>query len=202
MTPQGLATVTNRRAGREGAMAGDGTFDGRISFRRVERPDLPLLHRWLNEPGVVRWWEGDDVSPAAVERAHGPPPAGRDVRDDGTWHFLALLDREAVGWIQCCDLTGDKEAAAWFATGLPASTGGIDYLVGDPARRGQGIGSAMIAAFVDDVVFAAHPGWTHVAADPAVANVASWRALARAGFRHVDDIDSAHGPCRLMARAR
>jgi hypothetical protein len=33
-----------------------------IGFRPVVAGDLPRLHRWLNDPEVVRWWEGDDVS--------------------------------------------------------------------------------------------------------------------------------------------
>lgn len=60
----------------------------------------------------------------------------------------------------------------------------------------------MIAAFVDQVVFGLHPAWTQVAANPFVANGASWGALAKAGFRHVGDHDDRLGPCRLMARYR
>ena len=35
-------------------------------------------------------------------------------------------------------------------------------------------------------------------AAPQVANEASWRALARAGFRVAGDLDDPIGPCRLM----
>ena len=27
-----------------------------IEFRKLERRDLPLMHRWLNTPHVVEWW--------------------------------------------------------------------------------------------------------------------------------------------------
>ena len=32
--------------------------DAGITFRRLVEDDLGLLHWWLNEPGVVRWWVG------------------------------------------------------------------------------------------------------------------------------------------------
>jgi aminoglycoside 6'-N-acetyltransferase len=60
----------------------------------------------------------------------------------------------------------------------------LDYLVGDPTRLGQGVGSAMIAAMVERT-------WHELPDAPAVlvavvaANTASWRALEKAGFRRV-----------------
>jgi RimJ/RimL family protein N-acetyltransferase len=131
-----------------------------ITFRPTTDDDLPLLHRWLNEPGVVEWWEGDDVSWEGVVRDYG------SGRDDGTEHFLALLDGRPVGWIQTWSPEDD------------AGSVGIDYLLGEPADRGRGIGSAMIRAFVETVL----PERTRITADPERANLASVGALRRAGF--------------------
>lgn len=165
-----------------------------FDFRRVTDPDLPLLHRWLNEPGIVRWWEGDDVSWDGVVADYG------EANDDPYENWLALVDDHPVGWLGCGAAADEPdEHAPWFALGLDPTVGEIDYLVAEPSLRGRGLGSAMIAAFVDQVAFGLHPGWTQVAANPMVANRASWGALAKAGFRHVGDHDDALGPCRLMA---
>ena len=43
----------------------------------------------------------------------------------------------------------------------------------------------MIRAFVDEVVFGMHPGWSQACAAPDAGNAASWRALEKAGFRFV-----------------
>ena len=43
-----------------------------MSFRRLSDDDLPMMHRWLNDPAVVRWWEGRDVSWPAVVGRFGP----------------------------------------------------------------------------------------------------------------------------------
>ena len=165
-----------------------------VSFRRLADEDLPMLHRWLNEPGVVRWWEGDDVSWDAVARDYGP------ANPDPTEHWIASVDGRDVGWIQCYAAADEpEECEPWWALGVDRDAAGIDYLVGDPADRGSGIGAAMIRAFVVDVVFGLHPQWSQACAAPYAANTASWRALERAGFRFVGTVEDDDGPCRLMA---
>ena len=166
-----------------------------LAFRRLVDADLPMLHRWLNEPGIVRWWEGDDVSWDAVVKDYG------SGSEDSTEHWIATCDDRDVGWIQCWPTADEpEEAAPWFELGIARTAAGIDYLIGDPADRGRGIGSALIRAFVADVVFGRHPEWTQACAAPVVANVASWRALGKAGFRFVAVVDDdKNGPCRLMA---
>ncbi len=57
----------------------------------------------------------------------------------------------------------------------------------------------MIRSFVDQVVFLRHPAWSQVGASPVAANVASWRALEKAGFTFAGEFEDAkHGTCRLM----
>jgi RimJ/RimL family protein N-acetyltransferase len=166
-----------------------------MAFRRLVDADLPMLHGWLNEPGVVRWWEGDDVSWQAVVRDYGTYSSG-----NSTEHWIASLDGQDVGWIQCW-ATADEpdEVQPWWARGVDRRAAGIDYLVGDPAHRGQGLGAAMIGAFVADVVFGLHPHWVQAGAAPHVQNVASWRALEKAGFRFLGVYDDPKvGPSRLM----
>jgi len=168
-----------------------------LTFRRLTDGDLPTLHRWLNEPGVVRWWEGDDVSWKGVVGDYGSGST------DSTEHWVASLAGRDVGWIQCYPTADEpKEAEKWWGRGVDRTAAGIDYLVGDPADRGHGLGSAMIRAFVADVVFALHPGWTQACADPHAENVASWRALERAGFRFVGTVEGKDGPGRLMVTDR
>lgn len=173
------------------------TFD--LHFRPLVEADLPTMHTWLNEPGVVRWWEGDDVSWQAVVDDYGPN------EDENYEHWIALIDDEPVGWIQCGPIRNEPEAASWFRLGVDEHSAGIDYLIGALDARGRGLGSAMISQFVDEIVFGRHPEWTQVAADPYDANIASCKALENAGFHSLglieDEVD-ADGPSRLMMRDR
>jgi len=153
-----------------------------------------MLHRWLNEPGVVAWWEGDDVSWTGVVGDYG---SGREP--DACEFWIAAVDGRDVGWIQCYPTADEpEECEPWWALGVHRTAAGIDYLVGEAADRGRGTGAAMIRAFVADVVFGRHPAWTQACAAPLTANTASWRALERAGFRFVAEVADAHGPARLM----
>lgn len=161
----------------------------RFAFRRLVDEDLPRLHGWLNDPAVVRWWEGDDVSWDGVVQDYSEATRGPEG------HHLALLDDRPVGWIQWW---ADDDRDEWVALGADPSVVGIDYLLGEAADRGRGVGSAMVRAFVDDVVVPAHPGCRQVGADPAVANAASWGALAKAGFRPLADLPGPEGLHRLM----
>ena len=167
-----------------------------ISFRRLEATDLPLLFRWLNEPGVVRWWEGRDVSWAAVVNDH----------TGDTWpfeHWVALVGEQPLGWSRCYRAADFEEETYHWRDHLDmASTGAIDYLVGAEEFRGRGLGTVMIRSFVETVVFERHPEWTAAAAGPFAANRASVKALGNAGFRQVAVVPDDVAPCVLMVRAR
>ena len=168
-----------------------------VRFRRLTDDDLPLLHRWLNEPGIVQWWENDDVSWDGVVGDYG------SAATEPTEYWIAAVDGRDVGWIQCyavADYADEDEVQAWWALGVDRTAAGIDYLIGEPADRRRGTGTAVITAFVEAVVFGRHPGWTQVCASPVAANVASWRALEKAGFRHAGSFGSEFGDCKLMIR--
>jgi aminoglycoside 6'-N-acetyltransferase len=168
-----------------------------VTFRRLVDDDLPMLHRWLNEPGVVQWWEGDDVSWDAVVAEYG------SSQTDPVEFWIASIDGREVGWIQCYAAADEpEESDPWWALGVDRTAAGIDYLVGEPFDRGTGVGSELIRAFVADIVFGLHPEWTQACAAPYAANVASWRALEKAGFRFAGIVDDDAGPCRLMVADR
>lgn len=163
-------------------------------FHPTTEANLPLLHEWLNEPGVVRWWEGDDVSWPAVQRDYGPD------RDDGTRQYVALYAGEPVGWIQWFRVADStEELQAWQPFGITGSDIGIDYLLGRSDQRGQGLGQFMIGQFVAQVVRAQTDVGVLVCASPVEANYASVGALARAGFAERGRfVDPESGPCVLM----
>jgi hypothetical protein len=104
-----------------------------ITFRRLVDADLPMLHGWLNDPTVVEWWEGDDVSWEAVVRDYGSAAV------DSTEHWIASLEGAEIGWIQCYPAIDEPdETAPWFGLGIERTAAGIDYLIGDdPRLRGR-----------------------------------------------------------------
>jgi aminoglycoside 6'-N-acetyltransferase len=154
---------------------------GAITFVRLRRADFPLLAAWLTEPTVARWWD-HETSPEALEDDFG---AGIDETEP-TQVFLAWTEGRPFGLIQRYAIEDYPEYVEELSAicALPHSAVSIDYLIGEPDCRGRGLGAAMIAAFVAES-WAAYPDASAVVVAMHQANAASWRAVARAGFRRV-----------------
>jgi aminoglycoside 6'-N-acetyltransferase len=159
--------------------------DGAITFRAVTPADFPLLGGWLAQPHVARWWN-HETSPEAVERDFGPTARGEEPAED----LLALLGGRPFGLVQRQWLADFPEEVALFAALLPVPPAAmsIDYLIGDPAMVGVGMGARMIRAVVADT-WTAHPAAQCVLVAVNAVNAASWRALESAGLVRVGEID-------------
>ena len=161
-----------------------------IAFRPLRRDDFGRLAAWLAEPRVARWWN-HDVSPEAIERDFGTSVDGGDA----TEMFVAQLDGEPIGFIQRYPIGAYAEYVEELSRVCPVPPGALslDYLIGDPAARGRGVGAAMIGAFVAQS-WDVYPAARDVVVPVAAGNHASWRALERVGFVRI-----AEGPLEPRA---
>jgi aminoglycoside 6'-N-acetyltransferase len=161
------------------------SVQGVLSWRPLALEDFGLLAGWLRDPEVARWWN-HETTPAAVERDFGPAVRGEEPGEN----LVVLLDGRPLGLVQRQVLADYPEELARFAAALPVPGAAVslDYLIADLGLRGRGLGARMIAALVADT-------WRACPAAPAVmvavvaANLASWRALERAGLRRVGIAD-------------
>jgi aminoglycoside 6'-N-acetyltransferase len=156
-------------------------IDGSLTWRPLEPGDLPLLTAWLAEPAVARWWN-HETTPEAVERDFGPSVRGEEPGED----LVVFLDGRAIGLLQRSKISDYPTDHAEFAAIVDVPDGAVelDYLIADPGLRGRGLGSRMIAAAVEDT-WKACPRAPAVLVAVVAANVASWRALEKAGLRRV-----------------
>jgi aminoglycoside 6'-N-acetyltransferase len=157
------------------------TVDGELDWRPLVRDDLPLLGRWLSEPGVARWWN-HETSPEAVERDFGPSVRGEEPGED----LVLLLAGRPVGLLQRSRIRDYAEDAAALTAvvEVPEDAYCLDYLLGEPALRGRGLGSRFIAHAVERT-WQDHPDAGCILVPVVAANRASWRALEKAGLRRV-----------------
>ena len=168
--PSGIYAVTVERIS-----------DGFLSWRPLIAGDLPMLAEWLREPQVARWWN-HETTLEAVERDFGASTRGEEPGED----LLVLLDGRPIGLLQRSAICDYPQDLTKFSAVIEVPVGAVelDYLIADPALRGRGLGSRMIAAAVEDT-------WNSYSDAPAVlvavvaANVASWRALEKAGLKRV-----------------
>jgi RimJ/RimL family protein N-acetyltransferase len=148
---------------------------GRISFRRLTEPDIPVLHRWLNAPHVLEWWDRPGPVLDDVREKYLPRVAGAS---DAT-PYLIYRDGVQIGYIQLYSV----EAGAWGLPDVRAGVG-IDLFIGDTKYLHRGLGSAILRQFVREVAFRDAP----VAAcyvDPVPRNHSAIRAFEKAGFSDV-----------------
>lgn len=156
-----------------------------VSLRRMTTDDFGLLAEWLSHPHVHRWWF-HEFTPEAVDRDFGPSARGEEPNED----WLALVDGRPVGLVQRSFWHDYPEYVGEVAHVLtvPQDAMTIDYLIGDLADTGRGLGPAIIGAMLDDI-WATVPRAACVIVPVALGNRASWRALEKAGMTRVAEGD-------------
>lgn len=174
-----------------------------LRFRPLAREDFPLLSQWLAKPHVERWWR-EDHEPVAVEARYGPAVDGLEP----TEVFIVEHDDAPIGLIQRCRLRDYPEwQRALAVAGTPTDAAALDYLIGDEALIGRGLGGEMIDRFVEDTWTQYRDCWA-IAVTVQQDNRRSWRALEKAGFRRSwsgmveSDDPSDEGPSHVYLRYR
>ncbi len=165
-----------------------------------ERHHAEQLRDWLNTPHVYAWW-GRERLPESIGGA-GKAAATLDevhrdfgVGDADTHYYMTLLDGRPIGLTQWCRV--DDYAGYPEMLGVVDAVG-IDLLIGEEGATGRGIGTRIIRQFTQKVAMPGS-GLNVAVADPEEANVASWRAFEKAGYRHIKTFEGERGHVtRLM----
>jgi RimJ/RimL family protein N-acetyltransferase len=158
-----------------------------IHFRPMALDDLELMHRWLNNNFVARWWPGWP-SLEQVRAKYAPRIDGTDP----TKGFIIALDATPVGFIQCYREVADSPHLRALLD-EPERAAGIDLFLGDRAYAYRGLGPHVIRQFLREVVF--EPPATNLCMiDPAQNNLAAIRAYKKVGFHYICTV---HAPGEL-----
>ncbi|MBB5234912.1 GNAT family N-acetyltransferase [Deinococcus budaensis] len=159
-----------------------------ISFERLQEEHLPLLTRWLQAPHVRAFWDDGERDEAAVRASY---------LEDGEEEpgFVFRVEERAAGFIQRERITEENEFWPWAAP--EGETWGVDLLIGEPDLTGQGLGPAVIRAFLE-ALRAERPRLRRVLIDPSPANVRAVRAYARVGFVPLTALETPWGEVLLM----
>jgi RimJ/RimL family protein N-acetyltransferase len=166
-----------------------GVDSGRISFARFAERDAPLMHHWLRRPHVAAWWH----DPPSLEEIVSEYVTGPTVDP-----YIVHFDGRPIGFIQSyvAATTGD----GWWPEITDPGVVGIDQFIGEASLVGQGIGTAMVRAFVARLFDDSRV--TMVQVDPHPDNARAIRCYEKAGFRAERVIDTPDGPALYMTVAR
>lgn len=146
-----------------------------VALRAMGRGDLPDVARWRTAEHVRRWYDAEgEPTLEAITARYGP-------RIDGvspTRMWVVEVNGRSVGFCQDYRLRDHPDFAV--LTPDPGAVG-VDYAIGEPHLVGQGVGTAMLWAWL----LSAHkryPDVTTYFAAPDHRNAASIRVLEKVGF--------------------
>jgi len=145
----------------------------RFAMRPMTEGDLPDLVRWINAEHVARWWDGHR-SPEQVARHYGPGIRGEDAVRYWIWE----VNGRSVGFSQDYRIADHPEFA--LLCGRPDAIG-FDYVIGEAAFVGRGLGTRLLWVFLRDIVVPAYDGTGELLAAPDHRNTRSLRVLAKLG---------------------
>jgi RimJ/RimL family protein N-acetyltransferase len=122
------------------------TLRGRLTtLRPIRRDDLKLLHRWLNDPSIMQYWDGRD-HPATFDRV-----------ETRFRKSVEGLDRDAVRMmIEIPKSEGSEGAGEMRTIGMVqhgrivprAKNTQVDMLIGEADCRDAGYGTDAMRAFL------------------------------------------------------
>lgn len=146
----------------------------RFSVRPMTPGDLPAVTRWVNEPHVARWWD-EHRTPEQVAAYYGPALRGEDPTRLWIWE----VNGRSVGFVQDYRISDHPEYLLLCAR--PDAVG-FDYVIGETAFVGRGIGTSLLWVFLRDIVWPAYPWVREFFAAPDHRNAASLRVLQKLGL--------------------
>lgn len=134
---------------------------------------------------TVSWSRTTLIRQREVSRDFGASLRGDEPGED----LVVLLGGRSVGLLQRSRITDYPEYLEEFTQLVPVPEGAVtlDYLIGEAALRGRGVGTRLVARAVHET-WTVYPDACCVLIAVVAANVASWRALEKAGLQRV-----AHG---------
>ncbi|MGQ4478155.1 GNAT family N-acetyltransferase [Streptomyces sp. SAS_276] len=158
----------------------------------IER-DLPLIHRWMNDPAVAEFWEL--AGPQVLTENHLRTQLTGDGR---SVPCLGVLDGTPMSYWEI--YRADLDPLARHYPTRHHDTG-IHLLIGDNVDRGRGLGGSLLRA-VADLVLDNRPACARIIAEPDIRNTPSVAAFLSAGFRFSAEIDLPDKRAALMVRDR
>lgn len=157
-----------------------------VTLHEFDRADLPTVAPWFADPDTRRFLGGPDWPGRMLDvsaRTVGQPFRG--AVQTAAVHYLARVDGDPVGYLDCGTFdrwsvyAGEGPDGPIIVETRDIPTGYLALCV-DPARRGHGIGRAMLAALPRRPELA---GVQRFAAGVDADNHPSRRCLHAAGFR-------------------
>ena len=158
-----------------------------ISFTPLTSSSFPLLLKWLSNPHVKNWWDGDiDWTLELIQEKYSSYVQGfklQNGKQKAIRAFVIYSHAEPVGYIQIYNAYDFPRAHR--LEDLPESLASFDMFIGEESALGKGIGSEALRMFLDEFC-----DKDYVFADPERDNIAAIKTYEKVGFKRIKDVDN------------
>ena len=152
-------------------------------FHELDKADLPLIWKWLQEPHVQAWWKDPQEQYDLISGDMSDPTMALHLVSFKGTPFAYAQDYCVQDWMQP------------HLEDRPAGTRAIDTFIGDPTFLGQGHAAGFLRQHAGALLKAGAP---QVVIDPEPENIRAIRAYTAAGFQAIGIRESDDGPALLM----
>lgn len=148
------------------------------AFRPLTVDDMPLMLQWFNTPHVQEFYSLHPWTLEEVEK-HFTPIFNKQKP---VFAFIVTHFGEPIGYIQYYRV----KDFGWPDQDLPEEIkekgAGIDFFIGESVLVGKGLGTEVIALFLEKMIW---PHFHYCVVDPDIRNKASLHFFGKCGFmRH------------------
>lgn len=112
--------------------------DGKMTIRKLEDRDKDAMVKWLNDPEVLKYYEGRD-NPHDLKRVN----QHYFEREDETTRCLVENDETAIGYIQFYPVL-EEERMAYGYWNPDEIIYGTDQFIGEPDYWNKGLGTELV----------------------------------------------------------
>ncbi len=137
---------------------------------------MPLIHRWLHEPHVARWWYEDIGTLEEVEERYSEYIEGRENVEP----YLILFEGSPIGYMQTYAISIEEEYARLVGV---EDAAGLDLFIGEEEFLYRGLGASIIRHFIEEIIFS-DERYEVCVIGPEPGNKAAIRAYGKVGFRY------------------
>ncbi|MEI7026244.1 GNAT family N-acetyltransferase [Paenibacillus sp. y28] len=149
---------------------------GELAVRHVKQEDEGYLHKWMNDPQILEFYEGRDrPHDMALIREHF-------YTEDETIRCMIELNRAPIGYMQFYEVNRLTLASYGYCADGKRSFG-LDQFIGEASCWNRGIGQAVIRAMVAELV--TNKQAERIMMDPQAWNLRAIACYERCGFKKV-----------------
>ncbi|MGM7700815.1 GNAT family N-acetyltransferase [Pseudalkalibacillus sp. Hm43] len=115
---------------------------GNLLIRTLVEEDSPYLVKWLNDPEILKWYEGrDQPHEIGKVKEHFFSKSNERVKRN-----IILLDGNEIGYVQYYPLSDEEKRVYGYKK--TEKIFGMDQFIGETSEQDKGIGTKMILAVV------------------------------------------------------